>query len=264
MLTFPDINPVAFAIGPLAVRWYALAYIAGILIGWWYIGRIDRRAGEPMLTDKAREDMVTWAIIGVLLGGRLGYILFYNAPYYFSHPGEALKVWQGGMSFHGGLAGVLIAFWLYARRGGLQWLPLMDRIACATPIGLFFGRLANFVNGELYGRPTGTPWGMVFPGGGPEPRHPSQLYEAGLEGLVLFLTLFLLARYTRLIDTPGRLGGVFLAGYGLSRFTVEFFRQPDDQLGLLVATFSMGQLLCLPMIAAGLWLMVRRMSVKTE
>lgn len=253
-MTFPDISPIAFEIGPLAVRWYALAYVVGILIAQRYISWLDTNTGRPILTDKAREDLVLYGVAGIILGGRLGYVLFYNLPFYIDNPSQVLHIWQGGMAFHGGLAGILIAFYFYARRFKIRWLQLMDLLAVATPIGLFFGRLANFVNGELYGRATTLPWGMVFPHGGPNPRHPSQLYEAGLEGLVLGLLLWFLATRTKALNYPGIVGGTFIGFYGVSRFVVEFFREPDSQLGTFALGLSMGQLLCLPMIALGVWL----------
>ena len=252
-MTFPDISPIAFEIGPLAVRWYALAYVAGILLAQRIIGWVDDRSGNPILTKQAREDMILHAVIGIILGGRFGYVMFYNYDYYIDNLDEVLHIWQGGMSFHGGLLGVLVAFWLFARRFKLRWLQLMDRIAVATPIGLFLGRLANFVNGELYGRVTDAPWGIIFPHGGPLPRHPSQLYEAGLEGLVLGLVLFFLATRTRALNYIGTTSGVFVLGYALARFTVEFVREPDVQLGFLSLGLTMGQWLCLPMAAVGLW-----------
>ena len=262
MLPFPEIDPVALQIGPLAIRWYALAYIAGILLAWSYIIWINRRMQTPLLTKEQTDDLVMYAVLGIVLGGRLGYILFYQAGYYLEHPAEMLKVWHGGMSFHGGLSGILIAFWLFARKHKIRWLALMDQAAVATPIGLFFGRLANFVNGELFGRITDAPIGMIFPHGGPYPRHPSQLYEAGLEGFVLFLILFVLLRYTKALEKVGTLGGVFMAGYGISRFIVEFFREPDEQLGLFFGVFSMGQFLCVPMILVGLCLIWRARAVQ--
>ncbi len=256
-MTFPEISPIAFTLGPIAVHWYALAYVVGILIAQRYVIWLDRRSAAPLLNEKSREDLILYGVLGVVLGGRLGYILFYNFDQYLADPIKMLEVWQGGMSFHGGFLGVLIAFWLFARRFTISWLALMDRLAVATPIGLFLGRLANFVNGELFGRVTDSPLGMVFPRGGDLPRHPSQLYEAGLEGVLLGLILWLLATRTRALSYRGRLGGVFVMGYGLARFTVEFFREPDAQLGFLALGLSMGQWLCVPMIAVGAWLVWR-------
>lgn len=256
-LSFPEIDPVAVEIGPLAIRWYALAYVAGIVAGWWYIGWLDRRAPTPLLSKKQRDDMVTWGVLGVVFGGRLGYVLFYNLPYFLHHPADIVKMWQGGMSFHGGALGVILAFYGFARFHKLSYIALMDRVCCATPIGLFFGRIANFINGELFGRVSDVSWAMIFPRGGPLPRHPSQLYEAALEGVVLFATLYVLARYSAALARDGVLSGTFLAGYGLARFVVEFFREPDAHLGFIWAGLSMGQLLSLPMIAIGLGLIIR-------
>ena len=251
---FPDINPIALQLGPLAIHWYALAYVAGILLGYYYVSWLNRK--RPFFSEKAKDDLIFYAVLGVLLGGRIGYVLFYNLPYFIAHPVEILHVWQGGMSFHGGLCGIFIAFYFFARKYALPWLGVMDYLAAATPIGLFFGRLANFVNGELFGRVTDAPWGVIFPRGGPEPRHPSQMYEAGLEGLLLFIILFFLARTGKIFQWRGRLGGVFVLGYGIARFTVEFFRQPDAQIGFLFGGITMGQLLCIPMIVFGAWLVI--------
>lgn len=257
MLTFPHISPVAFEIGPLVIRWYALAYVVGILLAQYYVNWLDTKRPPRLLSKKIVDDLVLYAVLGIILGGRLGYVLFYNAAYYVHHLVEILHVWQGGMSFHGGLVGVTLAFFILARRHNINWLALMDRVAAAAPIGLFLGRLANFVNGELFGRVTDVPWGMVFPRGGPEPRHPSQLYEAGMEGLVLFILLFLLATRTRLLERPGAIAGCFLLGYGVFRFLIEFCREPDVQVGTFYDGATMGQLLCLPMIALGITLLLR-------
>jgi phosphatidylglycerol---prolipoprotein diacylglyceryl transferase len=264
-IPFPTIDPVALYIGPipylemtLAIRWYSLAYIAGIVIGWWYVAREHARKPIPNLSKNALDDIITWAVIGVVGGGRLGYVLFYKPGYYLENPGQILHLWEGGMSFHGGLLGVIIAFILFARKHKVRFFQLIDIIACATPIGLFFGRLANFINGELYGRVTDAPWGMVFPGGGDLPRHPSQLYEAALEGVVLFGILYYMLKFTSARDKPGMLGGTFIAGYAVARMIVEFFREPDDFLGYLFGFVTMGQLLCLPMLAYGLYLIFRK------
>ncbi|MGQ0664672.1 MAG: prolipoprotein diacylglyceryl transferase [Pseudomonadota bacterium] len=255
-LPFPAIDPVAIELGPLVIRWYALAYIAGIVLGWRYAIHLVRR--PPLfMTAAAIDDFVVWATVGIIAGGRLGYVLFYKPGYYVFQPWEALFLWRGGMSFHGGLIGVLVAVWLFARRHGLPVLALGDVIAAATPIGLFFGRLANFINGELYGRPTDFPLAMVFPGGGPLPRHPSQLYEAALEGLVLFAALAWYARRPGVRERPGRLGGAFLAGYALARMLAELFREPDAHLGFLLGPLTMGQALSAPMLAAGIYLIAR-------
>jgi len=257
-IPFPAIDPVLISIGPLAIRWYSLAYIAGILLGWRYILGLAAMRKQKGIDAAAIDDLIVWLVLGVILGGRLGYVLFYKAGYYLANPLEALYVWQGGMSFHGGALGVILAMALFSRKRDIAFLPLADMVVCAVPIGLFFGRIANFINGELFGRPTDVPWAVVFPRGGPEPRHPSQLYESFLEGLVLFLILTALWRYTRLYERPGAMGGVFLMGYGAFRFFVEFFREPDAHLGYLVSGATMGQFLSLPMIVFGLWLVARR------
>lgn len=256
VIPFPAIDPVLVEFGPFVIRWYALAYITGILLGWRYmLSLAARQTGGPNARDI--DDVVVWATLGTVLGGRLGYVLFYKPAYFLANPEAVLFVWQGGMSFHGGLLGVLAAVTLFARRRGIGLPGLADLVACAAPIGLFLGRLANFINGELWGRPSDVPWAMVFPRGGPLPRHPSQLYEAALEGMVLFVGLWALWRFTKVRERPGFLFGAFLAGYGVSRLIVELFRQPDAHLGFILAGVTMGQLLSLPMIAAGLWLMAR-------
>ena len=256
MLTFPNFDPVAATIGPLSIRWYALAYLAGFLIGWTkclQLARQNPKGPAPEFYD----NFLTWAVIGTVLGGRLGYILFYQADYYFAHPLEMFQIWRGGMSFHGGATGVVGAAWLYCRYHKIDFLSFTDLLAVVTPVGLGLGRLANFVNGELFGRVTNVSWGMVFPRGGDQPRHPSQLYEAGLEGLVLFLIMLYLVRQPKFRARPGYLSGSFLVGYGLFRSFVEFFREPDQQLGFLYAGATMGQLLCVPMVMYGLYLILR-------
>lgn len=262
-MTFPDISPIALQIGPLTIRWYALAYVAGILLGQYYVGWLNARRTPPLLSKAALDDLVLYAVLGIILGGRIGYVLFYNAPYYFAHPADILAVWHGGMAFHGGLLGVIAAFVLFARKHGVAWLSLMDLIAAAAPIGLCLGRLANFINGELYGRVTDSAFGMIFPRGGPFPRYPSQLFESALEGLVLGAILFFVATRTRALQHPGRLSGLFLMGYGAARFGIEFLREPDAQLGVLALGLSMGQWLCVPMLAVGLWLLVRAKKIPT-
>jgi phosphatidylglycerol:prolipoprotein diacylglycerol transferase len=255
MIAFPNFDPVAVSLGPLVIRWYALAYLVGFVGGWLYGQKLaDRYAPGP--SAKHVDEFLTWAVIGTILGGRIGYILFYQLDYYLAEPLEMLKVWHGGMSFHGGMMGVIVAAWLFVRRRKLRFFALSDILACVTPIGLGLGRLANFVNGELFGRATEQPWGIVFPRGGDMPRHPSQLYEAGMEGLVLFIALNGLARCAGLRAREGVISGAFLALYGLFRFGCEFFREPDPQLGFLFAGATMGQLLCLPMIAFGVALIV--------
>lgn len=250
-IAFPMIDPVLVQFGPIAIRWYALAYIAGLVLGWRYMIWL---AGQPgaLVKPQDADDFLTWAVLGVILGGRLGYVLFYKPAYYFAHPLEILQTWQGGMSFHGGFLGVLVATLIYCRRRDIRFWAFIDMAAVVTPIGLFFGRIANFINSELWGRTTDVPWAFVFPNGGPYPRHPSQLYEAGLEGLVLVLVLHMVWRQDRWRTKPGVISGAFLIGYGLSRIIVEFFRQPDAHLGFLAGGATMGQLLSVPMVLAGM------------
>jgi phosphatidylglycerol:prolipoprotein diacylglycerol transferase len=255
-LPFPAIDPVLVEIGPFAIRWYALAYIAGIVLGWWGARRLA--ALPPAVATRAQvDDFVTWATLGIILGGRLGYVLFYRPLHYLHNPLEIPAVWQGGMSFHGGALGVILAAWLFCRRRGLDPVAFADRVAPVVPVGLLLGRLANFINGELWGRVTEVPWGMVFPGAGPLPRHPSQLYQAFLEGAVLLALLLWLASRPALRARRGFLSGAFLAGYGVARIIGEMFRQPDAHLGFLPGGVTMGQVLSVPMVAAGLWLMLR-------
>jgi phosphatidylglycerol:prolipoprotein diacylglycerol transferase len=254
-IPYPAIDPVLFAIGPIAIRWYALAYIAGLVLGWRYCLWI---ASQPpkIVSREAVDDFLVWATLGVILGGRIGYVLFYNPSFYFDNPSQIVAVWHGGMSFHGGTIGVLTAIFIFCRRRKISMLGFADIVACAVPIGLFFGRLANFINGELWGRVTDVPWAMVFPTGGPEPRHPSQLYEAGIEGIAMFCILYALLR-AGARKRPGTIVGVFLIGYACARIFVEFFRQPDQQLGFLIGGATMGQLLSIPVLLLGvilLWL----------
>lgn len=257
MLEFPQIDPIAIQIGPLAIRWYALAYIAGIVLGWRLLRRLAEAAPRAATTEQV-DDYITWATLGIIIGGRLGYVLFYRPGHYIFHPLEALMVWQGGMAFHGGALGVIIATLIFARRNKLNPLAFGDRIAVVVPIGLFFGRIANFINGELWGRAADVPWAMVFPADRLQiPRHPSQLYQAGLEGLALFALMLILWSMPANRARPGLLTGALLAGYGAARLVGEFFREPDAHLGFLLAGATMGQLLSLPMVLVGLWLIRR-------
>ena len=254
-LAFPSIDPTLIEIGPFAIRWYALAYIGGILFGWRYAILLAKTSPAP-IDRRTADDFVIWVTLGIVLGGRIGYVVFYKPAYFLANPGEILQLWQGGMAFHGGLLGVILAIIIFSRLRRISTMALGDLVACVVPIGLFLGRVANFVNGELYGRASDVPWAFVFPNGGPDPRHPSQLYEAGLEGLVLFFVLLAAWRLTNLRMRPGAISGLFLVGYGASRFTVEFFREPDAHLGFLFAGATMGQLLSLPMILIGIALMI--------
>ena len=285
MIPFPDISPNLFEIElfglTLALRWYALAYIVGLMFGWWIVRRAVTTprlwTGVPPMTPDQVERFLTWAIVGVILGGRLGYVLFYDLPTYMANPVQIIRVWEGGMSFHGGFAGVVVAAIWFCRREKIPMLSMGDLLAIAAPVGLMLGRLANFVNAELWGRPTDLPWGVIFPGAAAQTcpqlvgacaRHPSQLYQAALEGLLLAIVLLWLAFRSGWFKRPGALMGVFLTGYGIARFLVEFVRQPDAQfvsegnpVGLAVHLggygLTMGQLLSLPMIAVGLWFILR-------
>jgi phosphatidylglycerol---prolipoprotein diacylglyceryl transferase len=254
ILTFPHIDPVLISIGPLAVRWYALAYIVGIIAGWIYARAIIASpklwGGPAPLTVAQYDDFIVWVTLGIILGGRVGYVLFYNFPHFREHPIEILQLWNGGMSFHGGVLGSALAVVLFALRRGISILSLGDVTLAVAPIGLFLGRLANFINGELWGRPSDVPWAMIFPTGGPVLRHPSQLYEAALEGLLLLAVLAVLVRCGAL-KRPGLVSSSFAIGYGVLRIFCEFFREPDAQLGLLWGGLTMGMLLSVPLIAAG-------------
>ncbi len=259
-LAFPTIDPVLVNIGPLPIRWYALAYIAGLMLGWAYARSLTKQKvsweARPAPAPADIDDLLVYAALGVILGGRLGYVLFYNAAYYLAHPAEAFALWNGGMSFHGGLVGTILAIYILAKRRKISMLSLLDVCAAAVPIGIFLGRIANFIKPELWGRPTDVPWAMVFPGAGPLPRHPSQLYEAGLEGFVLFFVLRL-AIHLGGLRRPGLISGLFSLGYGIARIGCEFFREPDPQLGFLIGGATMGMLLSLPLIAAGIILIGR-------
>ncbi|NTU76524.1 MAG: prolipoprotein diacylglyceryl transferase [Alphaproteobacteria bacterium] len=253
---FPPLDPILVSIGPVSIHWYAVAYLAGFLLGWRLCMKLARQNPDGP-TAEQYDAFLTWVVIGTVLGGRLGYILFYQFDLYLNEPLEALKVWHGGMSFHGGLLGVLAATWLFVRKQKIPFFAFTDLLACATPIGLGLGRLANFVNGELYGRATDMPWAVIFPRGGNIPRHPSQLYEAALEGIVLFVIMAFLARIPALRKRQGFLSGVFLIAYALFRFMAELFREPDAQLGFLYGGITMGQLLGLPMPLFGAFLLWR-------
>ncbi len=255
-MPFPDIDPIIFSWGPLTLRWYALAYMMGILLAWFYIAQLAKRdhlwGGRAPYTPLHADDFVLWATLGIIIGGRLGYVLFYNPSFYWDNPSAIPAVWEGGMSFHGGFLGVSVACILFSRKHAIPLLSWADVLSASAPIGLFFGRISNFINGELWGRPTEVAWGVIFPYGGPLPRHPSQLYEAALEGLLLFVIIGLAIFRFNILAVPGRAASLFLIGYGLSRFCVEYFREPDAHLGFIIGTMSMGQLLSLPIILLGL------------
>jgi len=260
LIAYPNIDPVLVTLGPFPIRWYALAYIAGLALGWAYaraLVKYDSLWGKAPRPDAACiDDLLVYAAIGVILGGRLGYVIFYNPWFYLENPGEILAVWKGGMAFHGGLVGTALAILILARRRSVSALSLTDICCASVPIGIFLGRIANFIKPELWGRPTDAPFAMIFPGAGPLPRHPSQLYEAALEGLVLFIILFVAIRLGAL-RRPGLVTGIFAAGYGLARIICEFFREPDPQLGFLFGGATMGMLLSLPLIAVGVFFILR-------
>ena len=258
LIPYPAIDPILVQLGPFAIRWYALAYIAGLVIGW----RIMRRVcAQPpgVLSPEKIDDFLLWAALGVILGGRLGYVLFYKPTDFLHDPLQILIIWQGGMSFHGGLLGVISAILIYALRNATDPFMLSDLVAIVAPIGLFFGRIANFINGELWGRHSDVAWAMIFPHGGPMPRHPSQLYQAFFEGVVLLAVVALVWRMTDARRRPGLLTGTFCAGYGVARIVGEIFREPDSFLGFILGSnwLTMGMILSLPMVAFGAWLIVR-------
>jgi phosphatidylglycerol---prolipoprotein diacylglyceryl transferase len=256
-IPYPAIDPVALRIGPLAVKWYGLAYVAGLLLGRFYVKALLQQVRlwpneKPPFTPERVDDLLLFTTVGVLLGGRLGYVLFYQPKFFLTHPLEIVAVWNGGMSFHGALLASIIAVALFARRAGADPWSVMDVCAAATPMGLFFGRLANFINAELWGRPSTVPWAMVFPDAGSVPRHPSQLYEAFTEGLVLFVVLWWLTHRVHALRKPGMVGGAFFVGYGLARSFCEFFREPDAGHVLTLGPFTAGIFYSLPMILVGI------------
>jgi phosphatidylglycerol---prolipoprotein diacylglyceryl transferase len=256
LIAFPVFDPIAISIGPIAIRWYALAYITGIVLGWVYARSLLKNErlweGPPPLSLAQLDDFILWVTLGIIVGGRTGYVLFYNLPFFIQHPAEIFEVWKGGMSFHGGFIGCVVAVMWFARANGISILSLGDLTTAVAPIGLFLGRLANFVNSELWGRTAdpSLPWAIIFPNGGPLPRHPSQLYEAGLEGILLFTILAVMIRLGAL-KRPGLILGSFIAIYGLARIIGEHFREPDPQLGFLWGGLTMGMLLSVPMVIAG-------------
>jgi phosphatidylglycerol:prolipoprotein diacylglycerol transferase len=261
-IAFPVFDPIAISLGPIAIRWYALAYIGGIVLGWIYARALIKSeklwGGPAPISPTQMDDFILWVTVGIIVGGRSGYVLFYNLPFFIQHPLEIFELWKGGMSFHGGFLGCVVAVMWFARRNGISILSLGDIVTAVGPIGLLLGRLANFINSELWGRvadPT-LPWAVVFPNGGPLPRHPSQLYEAFLEGIVLFTVLAVMIRMGAL-KRPGLILGSFITIYALARITGEMFREPDPQLGFLWGGLTMGMLLSVPMIFAGIVLIVQ-------
>ena len=262
-IPFPVIDPVALSLGPILIRWYALAYVVGLLLAIWYCKRLVTNdalwpGSKPHTTPQQLDDLLLWCTLGVLLGGRIGYVLFYNPVYFAQNPSEILQMCNGGMSFHGGFLGVVVACYLYGRRQGIGIWQLLDLGAASVPIGLFLGRIANFINAELYGKVTDVSWAMVFPGGGPDLRHPSQLYEAGLEGILLFVAVRYATHTLKCLPRPGIASGVFATGYALSRIIVEFAREPDAHIGYLTGGWlTMGMVLSLPLLGVGIWLLTR-------
>lgn len=267
-ITYPAIDPVALRLGPLAIKWYGLAYVAGLLLGWLYMKRLvaNNRLwpnAKPPFAPALADDLFIWVALGVVLGGRLGHILLYEPALYFQFPLEIFKIWNGGMAFHGGMLGTILAMWLFARRHNVTPLTVMDVVAASVPFGLFFGRLANFINAEVVGRETNVPWAMVFPGWGAAPRHPSQLYEAALEGVALFLLLRWLTHKRGALATPGVVGGTFLAGYAAARIFCELFKHEEYRTLVDSAWLTRGMLYSIPMLIAGAWLILRGRSRAT-
>ncbi len=255
-LAYPAVSPIIFSIGSFSLRWYSMAYLIGILFGWWLMGRRIKKYDIP-LTAKQLEDAVFYITLGIILGGRLGYVLFYGQGVYWREPWRVFEIWQGGMSFHGGIIGVIVALWLFSRRAKLPMLKLTDLLAPVVPLGIFLGRLANFVNDELWGRVTDVAWAVRFPRGGYVPRHPSQIYEACLEGILLFTVLNVLWQVKWCRERTGFLSAIFLLGYAACRAFVEQFREPDKQIGFLWGGLTMGQCLSIPVVALGIWLLYR-------
>jgi phosphatidylglycerol---prolipoprotein diacylglyceryl transferase len=256
---FPNIDPVLLQIGssPLKITWYSLSYVAGILLSWLYI----RMLNKNKISNKIIDDLITYIIIGIIVGGRLGYVLFYDLEYNIAHPGNIIRTWDGGMSFHGGLFGVIAASFIFCKLNKLKFFDIMDLLACATPIGLFFGRISNFINAELYGRITDVSWGVIFPGQ-IHARHASQLYESLTEGLLSFIILYLLATKTKIRDISGMISGIFLLLYALFRTLIENYREPDEQIGFVIYNITMGQLLSTPMLLSGIIIIIYSMRAK--
>lgn len=261
-IILPEFDPIFFSIGPIAIRWYSLAYIAGVLITYFFLKKINKT--EKLFSENALENFIPFIIISILVGGRLGYVLFYNFEYYLANPQNILAFWQGGMSFHGGLLGIIIGMIIFAKKYQLDFFQVTDRIAITGCLGIFFGRIANFINLELYGRVTDSKLGMVFPNAGDLPRHPSQLYEAFFEGILMFIILFVLFSLTKIRNYRGAISGIFLMLYGLFRFFLENFREPDHQLGFVFAKLTMGQMLSTPLIICGILIIFRSISLNKK
>jgi phosphatidylglycerol:prolipoprotein diacylglycerol transferase len=267
-ITLPIVDPVALNLGPLSIKWYGLSYMVGLLLGWYYARSLAAKhrlwGGHSPVKPEHFDDLLMWVTLGVVAGGRLGYVLFYNPAFFFAHPEEIIAMWHGGMSFHGGLLGSILVVWLYARAKGLPVLALMDVASAVAPLGFYFGRLANFINGELWGRVSDVPWAMVFPNpeAGGVPRHPSQLYEAAFEGALLFLVLRWLTHSKLAFTKPGYVSGAMVLGYGLARIFVENFRQFDEGVGLMIGPLTPGMIYSMPMVAIGLYFIYR--AHKTE
>lgn len=262
MINFPNINREIISIGPLAISWYSMSYVTGILVGWYYMTKLIKINKIKDISKENIEDFISWAIIAIILGGRLGYVLFYDPVKYFSNPIEILKTYEGGMSFHGGALAFIIATICFCKKNKIQFLKLLDLASAATPIGLFFGRIANFINAELYGRPTNLPWGVIFPGED-FARHPSQLYESILEGAVIFIVIFVISTKYNALKRPGLVTGLAMLLYSIFRSFIELFREPDAHIGFVFNYFTMGQLLCIPMFIIGFTLIIRSYKQKT-
>ncbi len=260
-ILFPQIDPIIFSVGPLAIRWYALAYVIGIVFGFLFLKKLNRL--KPIvLCDNALDDIILFSVLGIVFGGRIGYFFFYNFEKIFSDPISIFFIWKGGMSFHGGLIGLIFAIFLLSKKHKFNFIKSLDLISCVAPIGLFFGRIANFINAELYGKVTDVSWAVIFPNSDGMPRHPSQIYEALLEGILLFVIMNFLVRKNNIRKKEGMLGGIFIVLYGLCRIFVEFFREPDWQLGYYLSYFTMGQILSLPMIIIGCYFIFRKVRIK--
>ena len=263
-IAYPDISPIVFSLGPLVIRWYSLAYLFGIISAWFLVSKNIKKYNLP-ITKANLEDLVFYATLGIILGGRIGYVLFYGTDMFLKNPLEIFAIWHGGMSFHGGIIGVIIAIYLVSKKINYPFLSLTDLSVLYTPIGIFCGRLANFANDELWGRVSDVPWAVRFPSGGYLPRHPSQLYEAFCEGILLFIILNLLWKKQWIRKHTGFVSGIFLVFYGTFRMFIELFRQPDEQIGFVFMKVTMGQLLCLPFLVLGFWVIYRAVSnTKTD